>query len=127
MPGATLHDARFPNETRTYRTARNKLLKAEIDLRRRVEAVAALRRKLPLGAAIPEDYVFEDATPNRGADATPTRVRLSELFAPDRNTLLIYSYMFGPAMSAPCVMCTSIIDSLDGAADHVNQRATLVV
>jgi len=55
MRKATLHDARFPNELPTYRTARNTQLKAEIDLRRRVEAVAALRRKLPPGGAIPED------------------------------------------------------------------------
>jgi predicted dithiol-disulfide oxidoreductase (DUF899 family) len=127
MPKATLHGGRLPNETPTYRTARNTLLKAELDLRRRVEAVAALRRKLPLGGAIPEDYVFEDATPGRSDDAIPTYVRFSELFAAGKHTLLIYSYMFGPAMPAPCVMCTSIVDSLDGASDHVDQRAVLVV
>jgi predicted dithiol-disulfide oxidoreductase (DUF899 family) len=127
MPKSTLQGSRFPNEKPTYRAVRNRLLKAEIDLRRRIEAVAAMRRKLPLGGRVPEDYVFEDATPGRGDDANPERVRLSELFMPGRNTLLVYSYMFGPAMAAPCVMCTSIIDSLDGAADHVNQRASLVV
>lgn len=126
MSRATLHDRRFPNEKLGYRKARNQLLKAEIELRRRIEAVAAMRRKLPLGGAVPEDYVFEEATPGR-SDGAPQRVRLSELFKSGKNTLLVYSYMFGPAMPAPCVMCTSIVDSLDGAADHVNQRASLVV
>ena len=39
----------FPNEKPAYRAARDKLLKQEITLRRQTEAVAAMRRKLPLG------------------------------------------------------------------------------
>ena len=42
------HPQRFPNESRLYRSARNKLLSAETDLRRQVERVARMRRKLPL-------------------------------------------------------------------------------
>jgi len=38
----TLHKQRFPNESQAYRTAREWLLKAEMELRRKVEAVAAL-------------------------------------------------------------------------------------
>ena len=49
---------KFPNECRSHRAARNKLLAAEIALRRKVEAVAALRRKLPPGGKIREDYSF---------------------------------------------------------------------
>ena len=44
------HPQRFPNESRLYRSARNKLLSAETDLRRQVERVARMRRKLPLAA-----------------------------------------------------------------------------
>jgi predicted dithiol-disulfide oxidoreductase (DUF899 family) len=51
---------RFPGENDIYRRARNQLLQAEIDLRRRVEEVAALRRQLPMGGEIPENYVFEE-------------------------------------------------------------------
>ena len=36
----------FPNESAAYRQARNELLMAEAQLRDRVEAVAALRRRL---------------------------------------------------------------------------------
>ena len=53
------HSFRFPGETESYRRTRNRLLQAEIDLRRCVEEVAALRRQLPLGGQIPEDYIFE--------------------------------------------------------------------
>ena len=47
-----LHTVRFPGETDEYRRARDELLEAEIDLRRRTEAVAAKRRTLPLGDRI---------------------------------------------------------------------------
>ncbi|MBO0736785.1 MAG: DUF899 family protein, partial [Alphaproteobacteria bacterium] len=43
----------FPNESAEYRAARNALLDAEIALRRQLEAVAALRRSLPPGGAVP--------------------------------------------------------------------------
>ena len=110
---------RFPNESAEYRCARDVLRKAEIALRRQIEAVAQLRRGLPLGGRVPEDYVFQE-----GEDAHP--VRLSELFA-GKPSLIAYSFMFGPAMDHACPNCTSILDALDGQAQHVNQRASLVV
>jgi predicted dithiol-disulfide oxidoreductase (DUF899 family) len=113
------HEMRFPGESARYRTARNRLLEAERDLRRQVEKVAAMRRKLPLGGPIPEDYVFQER-------ATDT-VKLSDLFRDGRDTLVVYSFMFGPAMKAACPMCTSFIDSLNGAAAHFEQRANLAV
>ena len=88
------HDVRFPGETDSYRTSRDELLDAEIDLRRQIEAVAAKRRKLPLGGEVPEDYVF-DAADGR-------KVHMAELFRNGKDTLLIYSYMFGPKMDQPC-------------------------
>lgn len=119
------HPIRFPGESTQYRQARDELLKAEIDLRTRVEEVAALRRKLPLGGEVPEDYVFEE-----GIDDdldTSKSVRLSELFAPGKDTLLVYSYMYGPAMKAPCPLCTSLLDGIEGQVAHVTQRANLAV
>ena len=114
---------RFPNETPAYRKARDTLLKAEINLRRQVEAVAALRRKLPLGGPVPEDFLFDEP-----ADVVGMRqVRLSQLFAPGKDTLLLYSYMYSLAMNNPCPMCTSIIDSLEGAAPHIAQRANMAI
>lgn len=107
----------FPNESRQYRAARDRLLQAEIDLRRQVEAVAAQRRKLPAGGEVPEDYVFD------GQDG---KVKLSELFK-DGSTLVAYSFMYGPKMEKPCPMCTSMLDSLNGNAHHIAQRTNLVV
>src|SRR5581483_2622384 len=48
-------------------------------------------------------------------------------FAPGQDTLVLYSYMYGPQMKSPCVMCTSILDALDGEAPHVTQRVSLAV
>ena len=110
---------RFPNESAEYRRARNSLLDAEITLRRQIEAVAAQRRALPLGGAIPQDYVFEE-----GDGARP--IRMSELFA-GKPTLIVYSFMYGPRMDHACPACTSILDALDGEARHVTQRASMVV
>lgn len=93
----TLHAQHFPGETSAYRKARDRLLKAEIDLRRRVEAVAAARRKLRTGGAVPQDYVFEGVDELMGV----RRVRLSELFAPGKDTLILYSFMYGPTVEHP--------------------------
>jgi predicted dithiol-disulfide oxidoreductase (DUF899 family) len=120
---SSIHAIRFPGESTAYRTARNALLKDEIALRAQIEAVAAKRRTLPLGGAIPEDYVFDELA----ADGSVAQVRLSDLFQPGKDTLIVYSYMFGPKMAAPCVACTSILDGLDGESEHVNQRVNFVV
>ena len=68
----------FPAESTGYRAARARLLAQEIELRRAMEAVAASRRSLPPGGAVREDYVFQGAAGD---------VRLSELFAPGKNSL----------------------------------------
>jgi predicted dithiol-disulfide oxidoreductase (DUF899 family) len=118
--GESLHSARFPGESAEYRAARDELLTEEIELRRRIEAVAAKRRALPLGGEVPEDYAFDEL-----GDGAVQQVRLSELFTPGKDTLLLYSYMYGPQMREPCVACTSILDALDGEAPHVVQRVNL--
>jgi len=110
--------ALFPGETAKYRAARNKLLRNEIALRRATEKVAAERRKLPLGGAVAADYVF---------DSAGGPVKLSQLFDAGKDTLLVYNFMFGPQMAEPCPSCSSILDSVDGAAPHVTQRANLVI
>ena len=80
----------FPNESQEYRAARDRLLEKEIELRRQMEAVAEARRKLPPGGMLKEDYVFDGL----GADGKPARIRFSELFAPGRDTLVVYNMMF---------------------------------
>jgi predicted dithiol-disulfide oxidoreductase (DUF899 family) len=129
---------RFPGESEEYRRERNRLLEAEAELRRTIERVAAQRRALPLGGVVPDDYVFEEV-------ADGGEVRFSELFEAGKETLVIYSFMFprysgdrrpGPAegqtarlplSETPCASCTSILDSLDGAARHLARRINLAV
>jgi predicted dithiol-disulfide oxidoreductase (DUF899 family) len=131
----------FPGESAEYRAARNRLIEREIELRRAMEAVAATRRELPPGGPISEDYVFEGI----GADGAPAEVRLSELFAPGRDSLVIYNFMFprgyggdrpGPASGktallpleeGPCPSCVALLDQLDGAAEHAGQRLNSAV
>jgi predicted dithiol-disulfide oxidoreductase (DUF899 family) len=43
------HDVAFPGESAEYREARDKLLDREIELRKQIEEVAALRRMLRRG------------------------------------------------------------------------------
>jgi predicted dithiol-disulfide oxidoreductase (DUF899 family) len=114
------HSFRFPGETEAYRRSRNQLLQAEVYLRRRVEEVAALRRQLPLGGQIAEDYIFEEGSPDLNDTRTIRQVPVSELFQPGKDTLAIYSFMFGPKLKAACSICSSIIDALNATAVHVS-------
>ena len=107
----------YPNESADYRAARNRLLDAEIALRRHIEEVAALRRALPPGGAVAQDYVFERI----GAHQRPEQVKLSELFD-GKPSLILYSFMYGPERDLPCPGCTHMLDGLDGAARHAPQR-----
>ena len=122
-----LHLTRFPGESSAYRESRDKLLQAEVELRKQIEQVAALRRELPPGGEIPEDYVFEEGAVDLNDRQTQKQTHLSGLFQPGKDTLMVYSYMYSPKMASPCTSCTSIIDSLNGASPHVNQRVNLVI
>lgn len=123
-PAAPLTTVRFPGESAAYRRARDKLLQAEIALRRQIEDVAALRRRLPLGGVVPKDYAFEESVAGIGPSET---VKLSELFTIPDASLAIYSFMYGPNMAEPCPSCTSILDSLDGEVPHITRRINFAV
>jgi predicted dithiol-disulfide oxidoreductase (DUF899 family) len=133
---------KFPGESEEYRTARDRLLATEIELRRQMEAVAAERRELPPGGEVPEDYVFQ----GEGPEGEAVDVRLSELFAPGKDSLAIYSFMFprdpeddrpGPVREAetaklplaegPCPSCVGLLDQLDGMAEHATQQVNFAV
>jgi predicted dithiol-disulfide oxidoreductase (DUF899 family) len=135
-------DVTFPGESADYRAARNDLLTKEIELRRQMEAVAEARRALPPGGEVPEDYVFQ----GEGPDGTPMDVSLSELFAPGRDSLAIYSFMFPrdpeddapgpvreketaklPLAEGPCPSCVSLLDQLDGMVEHASQAMNFAV
>jgi predicted dithiol-disulfide oxidoreductase (DUF899 family) len=54
----------------------------------------------------------------------PEKVKMSELFGP-HDTLILYSFMYGPERDLPCPGCTHLLDGIDGAARHVGERAAL--
>ena len=114
---ARQNGVRFPNESTAYRHARDALLAEEIELRRHIERVAAQRRALPPGGTVPRDYAFV-------GENGP--VSLSSLFG-DRQTLAVYSYMYGPNRAQPCPMCTSLMAAWDGEAVDLEQRIALVM
>jgi predicted dithiol-disulfide oxidoreductase (DUF899 family) len=118
----TKSDIRYANESDKYRAARNELLEAEIGLRRQHESVAALRRQLPLGGKLKEDYVFEEM---QGRKIVQTK--FSQLFDPKKNTLITYSFMFPDSNGKPCPACTSILDGLNGSAPHIRDKVSYVV
>lgn len=120
------HSVRFPGESDSYRAARNELLDAEIELRLAVESVAEKRRELPLGGELSEVYLFEEAAKN-GDPPAIEEVHQSGPFADDKNTLILYSFMFGLEMKEACPLCTSILDGLGGEAPHVVQQMNLAV
>ena len=115
-------DIEFPNESPEYRKARNALLKKEYALIEQVKAVAAERRALPPGGEVPENYAFVGAND----DTLGKTQHLSDLFG-GKDTLLIYSYMFGPNWDKPCLSCTSIVDVFDRAALSVKHNAAFAV
>jgi predicted dithiol-disulfide oxidoreductase (DUF899 family) len=116
-----MSELRYPNESREYRAARDALLKDEQELIDKVKSVAQRRRNLPLGGELKEDYVFQWANDGKVGKS----VRFSELFG-DKNTLLLYSFMFGPNWDKPCLSCTSLVDGFDRAWYSVARDAAFV-
>ena len=113
---AKMNRVRFPNESNEYRRARDALLVEEIELRRHIERVAEQRRALPPGGEVTKNYRFV-------GESGPAI--FSDLFG-DKETLVIYSYMYGPQREQPCPMCTSLLSAWDGEALDVEQRVALV-
>jgi predicted dithiol-disulfide oxidoreductase (DUF899 family) len=112
---------RFPNETREYRDARDELLEEERELIEKVKAVARKRRELPLGGELKENYVVEWANDGKIGQ----KVSFSDLFE-DKNSLLVYSFMFGPGWDHPCPSCTSLVDGFDRSWYQVSRFASFV-
>lgn len=122
-----LHDVRFPGESDAYRAARDRLLEAEIELRRQLTALAAARGELPLGGEVRQDYMFQECDADRERS-----VALSALFDDGKDTLFLYSFMWVPASQGlsfvgPCPSCTSIIDGIDGQLPHITQRINFAI
>ena len=118
---------RLENESAEYIAKREELRLAEIELMRQREQVADLRRRLPKGAIV-QDYVFEEGPASLEAGDTPTRtVCLGDLFTAPNRSLVVYHFMYGKRQTNPCPMCTLLIDSLNGSAQHVAQNVDLAI
>lgn len=124
---SSMHDKCFPNESKDYRKFRDALLKEEIALRKILEDVATLRRKLPLGGRLKEDYIFDEVVAELGNTSEIVQTTFSSLFDENKDNLLIYNFMFSADAETPCPACNSIIDGLNGSAPHIRDRVNFVV
>jgi len=91
--------------------ARNALLVKEKELTRRSDQLAAERRNLPW-VPIEKEYSFDTGDGPR---------TLPALFD-GRSQLVVYHFMFGPAYTAGCPVCSSAADTFNGAVPHLNAR-----
>ena len=95
-----------------WQAARDKLLVKEKELTRKLDALAAERRRLPM-VRIEKDYVFEGPNGKAG---------LLDLFQ-GRRQLLLYHFMLGPNQEAGCDGCSLFVDQV-GHLAHLNARDT---
>ena len=107
----------YPGDSADYRRARTALLAEEIELRRHIERVAEQRRAMPLGGAV-GDFTFRDRN-----DAA---LKMADLFG-DKDTLVTYTWMFGPQRPRPCPMCTAFLDAFDKPSRTIMQRVGFAV
>jgi|ERR1700722_9488263 predicted dithiol-disulfide oxidoreductase (DUF899 family) len=107
----------MPGADEVYRRSRDRLRSAEIELRDRIEEVAAMRRNLPPGPVVPNYEFFEGGK----------RIRLSDLFADDKPYLILYHLMYWASDDSFCPMCSLWIDGFNGIVPHVAQRANFVI
>jgi len=122
-----MRQTQLTGESTAYADAREELRQAEIELMRRRERVAELRRGLPPGPGV-DDYVFEEGPADLHAGDAPARnVRLSELFSGPGRDLIVYHFMFGKQQKQACPMCTMWIDGFNGIAHHLTQNADFAV
>src|SRR3954453_6953392 len=99
-----------------FDAARQELLAEEKELTRRNDELAQKRRGLPW-VPVEKDYSFETE------DGTKS---LADLFD-GRSQLLIYHFMFGPPYDAGCSVCSSITDTINANAPHLNAGDTTVL
>ena len=120
---------KFKGESDEYRKLRDQLLEAEVALKDQRERVAVLRRQLPTGALVETDYVFrEGPTDIRDASHANFRdVRLSELFTPVKDRLIIDHMMWAAKDKLPCPMCNLWADGYAAIAPHVSNKVNFAL
>lgn len=93
-----------------WTVARRKLLKKELELTRKLDALREERRNLPW-VRIEKDYVF---------DGPQGRCTLADLFG-GRSQLAIYHFMLAPGSDHICGGCAFTVDHVDAARRHFEQ------
>jgi predicted dithiol-disulfide oxidoreductase (DUF899 family) len=124
MPGHPI-----PGESAEYRRLRNELLEAEIALKDQRERVAQLRRQLPMGAAVKQDYIFREG-PRDLRDNDPSHffdTRFSDLFQDGKSSLIVDHLMYAPQNERACPMCSMWADGYDAIAHHVSDKVNFVL
>src|SRR5947207_3965610 len=99
-----------------WQTERDELLKAEKELTRRSDELAAKRIRLPW-VPVEKDYRFETEQGTKS---------LADLFH-GRSQLMVYHFMFGPSYEAGCPVCSSITDTLAVQVPHLKARDTTLL
>jgi predicted dithiol-disulfide oxidoreductase (DUF899 family) len=120
---------KLQREKNEYRKLRDQLLEAEIALKDQRESVAALRRQLPMGPEVATNYVFREGPADIHDESLGQfkDVRLSDLFAPGKNRLIVDHMMWGATDMSACPMCTMWADAYNAIAPHVSQKANFVL
>jgi predicted dithiol-disulfide oxidoreductase (DUF899 family) len=122
-----IRHTRLRDESHEVLERREELRRAEVELIRHSEKVAALRRSLPQGTPI-QDYCFLEGPEDLDAGDEVRSVRLSQLFStPTRRPLIIYHFMYGKKQTLPCPMCTMMIDGFNGIASHLAQNIDFAI
>jgi predicted dithiol-disulfide oxidoreductase (DUF899 family) len=120
---------KIKGESEAYRKLRDQLLEAELALKDQTERVAALRRQLPEGPPVETDYIFREGPSDLRDDSSANfrDVRLSELFAPGKDSLIVDHMMWGPGDKLPCRMCNMWADGYSGIAQHLSDKVNFVL
>lgn len=116
---------RWPAVDPWYAASRDALIESEHDVTRAVEALAAQRRSLPVGAVV-RDYEFLEGPRDIYGGDRPSTTGIESLFG-EHPTLMLYNFMFDGTTEEPCAMCTSLIDGYDGAAVDLQERVGFAV
>jgi predicted dithiol-disulfide oxidoreductase (DUF899 family) len=123
----TFRQTNLTNESQEYLARREELRLAEIELIKQREQVAALRRNLPQGAALPDYEFLEGPIDLKMGDEPVHAIKLGELFKSADRPLVIYHLMYGKKQTKPCPMCTMWIDGANGIAQHIAQNIDFAV
>ncbi len=110
------------------RTDYLRVLENEAQLKDRVEDAAVLRRRLEAGPVV-EDYVFREGPADLSVEDERLfrDIKLSDLFAPGKDELIVYHFMYAPNDELPCPMCTMWCDGFDAIEPHVRDRTNFAL